>query len=342
MRVVLLTGPGGDAQGWGDLKVTEEVARAAEASGHEPRIVWVQSEADFRRCLDGAPFDILWSALYHVSANERFIGRSEDGFWVADVLDERQLPYIGSDSRCLRDMIDKSATHRILAAAGVSVPGNRVVRGDTDLSGIGYPAFVKPIGESRSVGISDDSVVESEPELRRQVAFIEREFDQPALVEEFLPGPEYTVLVLGNDGGREVLPGSVSVEAKHYGRHRILRADLRGVGLTRVGPAGQEQEALREIAGRAAEAMGCRDHVRVDVKAGADARLRIIEVNGIPGLKPHKSWACQLFTLHHASPAGEGEDYRRLIARIIASAARRYGLPGAGAGAGADGDSPGA
>lgn len=331
MRVVLLTGPGGDAQGWGDLKVTEEVARAAEASGHDPRIVWVQSEADLRRCLEGPPFDLLWSALYHISPNERFIGRNEGGIWVADLLDERQLPYIGSDSRCLRDMIDKSATHRILAAAGVPVPDNRVVRGGADLAGIGYPAFVKPIGESRSVGISDDSVVESEPELRRQVDFIQRQFDQPALVEQFLPGPEYTALVLGNDEDRVVLPGSVGVEARHYGRHRILRADLRGVGLTRVGPAGQEQEGLRELAGRAAEAMGCRDHVRIDLKAGADSRLRVIEVNGIPGLKPHKSWACQLYTLHCASPAGEGEDYRRLIAGIIASAARRYGLPGAGA-----------
>jgi D-alanine-D-alanine ligase len=119
------------------------------------------------------------------------------------------------------------------------------------------------------------------------------------------------------------------VEPKHYGRHRILRADLRGVGLTRVGPAGERQEELRQIVGRASKAMGCRDHVRIDVKAGADSRLRIIEVNGIPGLKPRKSWACQLFTLHHACPAGEGEDYRRLIAGIIASAARRCGLEGA-------------
>jgi D-alanine-D-alanine ligase len=332
MRLVLLTGPGGDAQGWGDLKVTEAVAQAAEASGHAPRIVWAENEADFIRCLDGTPFDILWSALYHITPNERFIGSNEAELWVADALDARQVPYIGSNSRCLRDMIDKSATHRILAAAGVPVPANRTVRGDADLAGIDYPAFVKPIGESRSVGISDESVVENEEALRRQVNLIERQFGQPALVEEFLPGREYTALVLGNGEDRECLPGQVGVEPKHYGRHRILRADLRGVGLTKVTAAGAEQEAVREITARAASAMGCRDHVRIDVKAGADSRLRIIEVNGIPGLKPHKSWAPQLYTLHHASPAGEGEDYRRLIARIIDSAARRYGLPGAGRG----------
>jgi D-alanine-D-alanine ligase len=331
MRVLLLTGPGGDAQGWGDLKVTEAVAEAAEACGHTPRIAWIESEADFRHCVDGTGFDILWSALYHISPNEKFVGRNQDGLWVADALDERGLPYIGSDSRSMRDMIDKSATHRILAAAGVPVPANRAVGSGDSLAGIGYPAFVKPIGESRSVGISDDSVVENEEALRRQVVRIERQFEQPALVEEFLPGQEYTTLVLGNAADRECLPGRVGVEDRHYGRYRILRAELRGVGLTKITPAGEEQEAVRRITAHAAEAMRCRDHVRIDVKASADRSLRIIEVNGIPGLKPHKSWAPQLYTLHHASPAGEEEDYRRLIARILASAARRYGLSERGA-----------
>jgi D-alanine-D-alanine ligase len=54
--------------------------------------------------------------------------------------------------------------------------------------------------------------------------------------------------------------------------------------------------------------------------------LRIIEVNGIPGLKPHKSWAPQIYTLYHGSPLGEGEDYRRLIKAVVDSAGRRYGL----------------
>jgi len=329
LRVLLLTGPGGDAQGGGDLEVTRAVARAAEAAGYSARIAWVQSEADFRRALAGPAFDLLWSALYHITANERFIGRNPAGLWVADALDERGLPYIGSNSRTMRDMIDKSATHRILAAAGVPVPGNRTVASGDQLTGVRYPAFVKPLNESRSVGITDDSVVEDEAALRRQVAWIQSQFDQPALVEDFLPGLEYTALVLGNQEDRECLPGGVGVEESRYGRHRVLRADLRGVGLTRVTPAGERAEEVRAIAARAAQAMNCLDHVRIDVKAGADEGLRILEVNGIPGLKPHKSWAPQLYTLHHASPLGVVEDYRRLIGRILASAARRGGLPGA-------------
>ncbi len=326
MRILLLTGPGGDAQGWGDLNVTKSVGAACDASGHCARIAWVETDADFRRIIDEGGFDIVWSALYHITSNEKFIGRNDEGTWVADVFDSRGIPYIGSNSQSMKDMIDKYRTHSILAAHGVPVPGHHLVRLGDDVSGIRYPAFVKPMCESRSVGITDDSVVECERDLLRQVEFIGHEFHEAALVEDFMPGDEYTVLVLGNGTTRQCLPGLVTVEEKYYGRHKVLRSDLRGVGLTHVGPAGERGDEASTVAGMAAEAMNCLDHVRIDVKTDAAGTLRIMEVNGIPGLKPHKSWAPQLFTLYHGSPEGEMEDYRRLIATIVESAGQRFNL----------------
>ena len=174
MRILLLTGPGGDAQGWGDMKVTESMREATESLGHPTRIAYIADEAEFRRLVERPDFDIVWSALYHITANEAFIGRNAAGTWVADVLDERQIPYIGSNSRTMRAMIDKFETHEILAAAGVAVPTHVLLHSGDDVSAVTYPAFVKPICESRSVGISDESVVHNEEELRRRVAFIER------------------------------------------------------------------------------------------------------------------------------------------------------------------------
>ena len=97
-----------------------------------------------------------------------------------------------------------------------------------------------------------------------------------------MPGDEFTTLVLGNGDTRECLPGLVSVEPQHYGKHKVLRADLRGVGLTKISrpPRGQRRPAL---AAQAADAMRCLDHVRIDIKTDAAGALRIMEVNGIPG-----------------------------------------------------------
>jgi D-alanine-D-alanine ligase len=325
MRLLLLTGPGGDAQGWGDLSVTQCVSEAAAACGHRTQIAWVETDSDFHKVIRDGGFDLVWSALYYITPNDKFIGRNENGTWVADVFDRMGIPYVGSNSQAMKDMIDKYRTHTILARAGVAVPAHHLVRRADDLSMIAYPAFVKPMCESRSVGINDNSVVGSDEELRRQVGFIEDEFKEPALVEEFLPGDEFTVLLLGNADTRECLPGLVTVEEQYYGRHKVLRSDLRGVGLTHVhrceGPSADE---ARELAGRAADAMTCYDHVRIDIKTDQAGKLRIIEVNGIPGLKPRKSWAPQLYTIYHGSPRGQMEDYRHLIGAIIQSACRRY------------------
>jgi len=145
-------------------------------------------------------------------------------------------------------------------------------------------------------------------------------------VEDFLPGDEYTVLVLGNGETRDCLPGLVSVESKYYGKHKVLRSDLRGVGLTKISLPVERADEAGAMASKAADAMHCLDHVRIDLKTDSAGGLRIMEVNGIPGLKPKKSWAPQIYTLYHASPNGEMDDYRHLIRDVIEAGGRRYDL----------------
>jgi D-alanine-D-alanine ligase len=66
--------------------------------------------------------------------------------------------------------------------------------------------------------------------------------------------------------------------------------------------------------------------VRVDMRVGADDRLRVIEINGIPGLKPVKSWSPQIYSLYHPSGKGHKEEYNEMLHLIVTSALNRYGL----------------
>ena len=326
-RVLLITGPGGDAQGWGDMAVTQEIKKAVNGSSKSADIAFVSNMDDLTRALETRKYDIVWSALYHITENEATIGLPDSGDdWVADILDKRRIPYIGPDAATMKVLIHKTATHDILEKAGVPVPYHYQIEQGYPLPEIVFPAFVKPSFESRSVGISDNSVVNTVEELAAQVRFIHENYDQPALVEEYLPGREYTVLMLGNGRYQEFLPGMVTVDPKRFGKYPILSANLRGVGATKIESAGQISEQLIDVTAKAMKALNCMDHVRADMRLDSQGNIKIIEVNGIPGLKPLKSWSPQLYTLHHASQKGQMKDYRHLINHIVNSALARYGI----------------
>ena len=320
--VVLVTGEAGDAQGWGNMHVTEAVRDAILASGTGCRIVCAENPEELRKGLDAGPCDLVWSALYFFSERADIIGAAgKDIVWVADLLDQWKIPYVGPSAQTMKNLIGKFTTHEILSKAGVSVPKHMLCPPHTAADVDFFPAFVKPNGESRSIGISDKSVAETPEALAAQIAFIQKELGQEALIEEYLPGREYTVMVIGNGKYQEILPGRVTVKQELYGKYPILRSDLRGVGVTKVSIPEEHIEEAKELARQAAEALNCRDHIRIDMREGKDGRLRIMEVNGIPGLKPLKSWSPQIFALYHP----DGDPYQGLISTIINAALESVG-----------------
>jgi len=316
-KIVLVTGQAGDAQGWGNMHVTEAIRDAVEAAGMDCRIVCAENPGELKAGLEAAgPFDLVWSALYFFSERADIIGAGSGMVWVADLLDEWKIPYVGPSAQTMKNLIGKFTTHEILGKAGVRVPKHVLCPPHQPEEVDFFPAFVKPNGESRSIGISDKSVAETPEALAAQVRFIQQEMGQEALVEEYLPGREYTVLVIGNGKYQEILPGRVTVAPEKYGKYPILRSDLRGVGLTKISIPQEHFDEAVELARQAAEALNCRDHIRIDMREGQDGQLRIMEVNGIPGLKPVKSWSPQIFALYHP----EGNTYNRLIYTIIHAA----------------------
>ena len=326
-KILLITGPAGDAQGWGDINVTQSIKKAIDDTGKSAQIAFVNNMDEFYASLEKNTFDIAWSALYHISGKSETIGMSEgDERWVADIFDDKDIPYIGPDAKTMKNLIHKTATHKILKSKNIQVPYHYQLGSCDTLPDIVYPAFVKPSYESRSVGISDESVVNSPEELKKRIEYIETHFEQPALVEDYLPGDEYTVLMLGNGAHQVFLPGKVVVDPSLFGKYPILRTDLRGVGVTKIKPVLQQKQELINLCRQAMEALNCLDHVRADMRLDANGKMKIIEVNGIPGLKPVKSWSPQIFSLNYPSLDGPMEDYKKLIDHIVTSALARYNI----------------
>ncbi len=101
---------------------------------------------------------------------------------------------------------------------------------------------------------------------------------------------------------------------------------MRGVGITKISIPQTCVAEAKTLCQAAVEALNCFDHVRVDMRIDAKGHLKIIEVNGIPGLKPIKSWSPQLYTLYHESAQGPLEDYNRLVHHIVESGLERHHL----------------
>ena len=123
------------------------------------------------------------------------------------LLEQWHIPFTGSSARTLRYCLDKAATKQVLLHHGLPTPAYRVACTANDLCPPGnFPLIVKPLYEGSSKGVYGTSVVHTPKQLRERVGQVLATYEQPALIETFLPGREFTVAVLGNVPDLTVLP----------------------------------------------------------------------------------------------------------------------------------------
>src|SRR6185503_297079 len=96
MRILLITGPAGQAQGWGNLETTMRIRDALDSMGMHTSVFFVETAEALIERLKTRTFDLVWSALYYISSNADFIGHNASGLWVHDILDRMAIPYLGS------------------------------------------------------------------------------------------------------------------------------------------------------------------------------------------------------------------------------------------------------
>lgn len=259
-----------------------------------------------------------WDLVFNIA--EGLAGRNREA-QVPCMLETYAIPYTMSDPLVCAVTLDKAVAKRILQAEGLATPGFSVVRSLSDLAGIrlAYPLFAKPIAEGTGKGIDRASCVKNADELKSVCTTLLERYSQPVLVEEFLPGREFTVAILGTGSKARVL-GSMEVCLRPNAKTTIYTYEMKEQCDSYVDyhrPARTpETEAVEKLALDSYRALEVRDCGRVDIRMDRNGVPSFMEVNPLPGLNP----------AHSDLPiiAGqEGVAFKEVIRMIVESALER-------------------
>jgi D-alanine-D-alanine ligase len=277
----------------------------------------------------GRPHDLLDAAAKGdlaidaaLSIAEGYGTRNREA-WAPVLLEMMGVPQLGSDALTRSLSLDKAWTRAVVAEAGVPVAEGCSVGSAAEAESVdppgGFPCFVKPRWEGTAKGIDLQSRVTSRAELVAAVARVALRYRQPALVEHFLAGPEYTVTVIGNDPPHAlpVLQRALEVQTR-IGIHAV---ETQGTSLAHVIPGSLDaalEAELATLAIRAYDALGCRDFARADFKCDDAGRPVFLEINTLPTFAPDASFGI-LAALSNRS-------HEELIAEVLALGLRRLGL----------------
>ncbi len=252
------------------------------------------------------------------------------------MLELLRIPYLGSDPLTLAVCLDKARAKEILAHNGVATAPFVVIYAMDEFEDarVKFPSIVKPLHEGSSKGIYNSCVVRTPEELEREVRTVLTTYNQPALVEEFLPGREFTVALMGNGDAVRMLPiVEIRFDALPPGMNPIYSYEAKWIWDTTDKPleiyacpaplCPEEAEAIEALCKKSYRILRCRDWTRVDVRMDARGRPCILELNPLPGILPRpEDNSCFPKAARTA-----GMSYNALINAVLDIAMQRCGVP---------------
>ena len=294
------------------------------------RVVRIEATEDFPERVRAIRPDIVFNIA------EGFHGVNRESH-VPAICEFFGIPYSGSDPFTLTLCLDKARAKETLSFHGIATPKFAVVENLADLdmrtAGLSLPLFVKPLHEGSSKGITDGNLCRDRDHLLRQTKFLLENYHQPVLVEEYLPGKEFTCGVLGNGDETTVLPlVGMNFESLPNGALPIYSFDAKFVWDRPERPleifqcpariSQNLQQSIERVVLDAYRVLGCRDWARIDVRLDAAGNPNILEVNPLPGILPDPADNSCLPKAARAAGIG----YDELIQSCLRFAAARQGV----------------
>lgn len=266
-----------------------------------------------------------WELVFNICEGLRGPGREAV---VPALLDAYEIPYTFADPLVLAVGLHKGLTKTVLREHGIATPRSMLIENIQSLTDVPlrYPLFIKPVSEGTGKGITAASKIKNPDELAAGCRDLLAKFRQPVLVEEFLPGREFTTALIGTGDDARVL-GTMEIilldaaEPEVYSyvnKERCEELVEYRFGRPDTDPEVAATEALALAAWRA---LGGRDAGRVDIRSDASGQPQFIEANPLAGLHPQHSDLPIIATM-------VGMPYIELIRLIVDSAAQRVHQPG--------------
>ncbi|MFA6016591.1 MAG: ATP-grasp domain-containing protein [Patescibacteria group bacterium] len=259
---------------------------------------------------------------------EGMFGKDREAQFPA-ILEMLQIPYTGSSPLTSAIILNKVRTKEILKNYKVPVLDQCVFENnevkDFDLK---FPVIIKPISEGSSAGITRKSVVNNTTDLKKQVAYIIKSFNEPAMVEPFLSGREFSVAMVGNppqilpiiEPNHNILPKKYlpfdSLEVKWFFEEE--RSDYL---LCPAKISDKLKKRIEKICLLSWKALKVYDYCRIDIKCDEKENPFVLEVNSPPGIMPPEVSTTSYFPL---AARKSGMDYESLLKKIINTALTRY------------------
>jgi D-alanine-D-alanine ligase len=313
---------------WDSADTIDAVERALARHGE---VIRLEATDDFPQRLRDARPDIVFNIA------EGLRGPNREAH-VPAICEFYGIPYSGSDPFTLALCLDKARTKEILRAHDVPTADWWLVRSVTDVTTLAaralrFPLFAKPVHEGSSKGITERNLIATPDSLAPVVLDLLERYQQPVIVETFLPGAEFTCGVLGNGAEARVLPlVGMNFGALPAGALPIYGFEAKWLWDTAddpldifecPAPIGDALRAeIEDVVKRSFIALDCRDWSRIDVRLDAEGRANVVEVNPLPGILPDPA---ENSCLPKAARAA-GLDYDALIGACLQAAAARHGV----------------
>lgn len=258
-----------------------------------------------------------WDLVFNIAEGLHGFGRESQ---VPALLDYYGVPYTFSDPLTMAVTLHKGIAKTLVRDQGVATPDFAVVENQEQAAAVDlpFPLFAKPMAEGTGRGVNPASKVGSRDQLLEVCHELLDIYQQPVLVETFLPGREFTVGILGSGEGARAI-GTMEVELLQGAEAEVYSYVNKEECESRVryslASDGQARRAA-EVAVKAYRVLGCRDAGRVDLRCDHDGEPNFMEINPLAGMHPEHSDLPILCNL-------AGLSYSELIASIVESACRR-------------------